>query len=127
MGRPRQFNTPAEWEHTVSDFIRFCEENGEIPSDWNLVKFAGMSVRTLERYMASQGRYAAYDPGAVVLKKYREHWFARAALEARNPAAALFALKQPKNGGWSDVQTVKQDSTLHVVVGGVGGSGDAFK
>ena len=85
-----------------------------------------MSAATLNRYTSAQGNYIKYSPGSESLKKYREHCFISKALEARNPAASLFALKQEKNGGWTDVQQVKQDSTIKIQIDGVGGE-SAFK
>lgn len=126
MGRNRAVNTPDQWKNTVEAFIQYCEESQCLPTDYELMQFASVSAATLNRYTSAQGNYSKYGAGSEALKKYREHVFLGAALAAKNPAAAVFALKQEKNGGWTDLQTVKQDSTLKIQVAGVGGT-EAFK
>jgi len=137
MARPKKIDSPEELDRHIDNFIDKCEKSGIIPSDWELMKFLDISVTTLECY-EREGRtedekeretYKGYSTPLKKLVKYRESRLLKQ-LEATkgNNTAAIFQLKQSKNGGYVDIPTDTSNSnaTLTLKIEGVGGI-DAFK
>ncbi len=135
MARPLKV-APERFAEIVDGFIAHCEESGEIPSDWALIKYAksqgaDISPGTLDRYyMALNGTMStrdgdgkerdlsAYKPFGEALKKivtYRQHWATTATIDQPKLAGhTAFVLKQPRWGGWSDKQEQFQDIRIDV-------------
>ena len=122
----RKVEDPVKFQEYINDFISLCEENNVFPSDYELAKYIGCSCRTIERYRQGNPPYDKYSPAFVTLKKYAEKVLIDQGVSAKNPAFQVFLLKQEKYGGYTDMQQVKQDSTIKIQVAGVGGE-DAFK
>lgn len=137
MARPKKIQTAQELDKHIDNFIEKCEKHGVIPSDWELMKFLDISVTTLECYEQEgrteeekeSGRYKGYSTPLKKLIKYRESRLLKQ-LEATkgNNTAAIFQLKQRKNGGYVDVPTDTSNSnaTLTLKIEGVGGI-EAFR
>lgn len=137
MARPKKIESVKELEKHIDNFIDMCEEKAIIPSDWELIKFLDISVSTLENYEAEgkteedreRGTYKGYSAPLKKLTKYREARLLKQ-LEATkgNNTAAIFQLKQKKNGGYVDIPTDynNNNATLTLKIEGVGGI-EAFK
>jgi len=126
MAMKRKVDSPERLEQYILDFISICEENSLFPSDYDLMKYIGCSAATLKRYRAGDPPYQGYSRAFEPLKKYAEKVLISQGVGARNAAFQMFLLKQEKYGGYTDMQQVKQDSTIKIQVAGVGGE-DAFK
>lgn len=127
MANTRKIDSPEMLDKHIKNFIEFCNETGEIPSDYALCKFLSVSASTLDRYKAGEGTYKGYDEPLKNLRKFREHRLL-AMLEG-NPklsAAAIFQLKQPFNGGYQESQAIDNSATVTLKIEGVGGE-EAFK
>lgn len=116
----------------MEDFIRMCEKEDKIPSDWALQKFLCVSPATLDRYRRGgkeeTDTYYGYDEPFKKLLAYREHRLLRQLEQSKgNNTAAIFQLKQAKNGGYTDNPIVTgEQATLTLKIEGVGGI-EAFK
>lgn len=128
MAQTRKVESAEKLMKYIDDFIKFCEENGEIPSNYNLCKFLSVSAATLSRYEAGDGNYKGYDIPFKNLRQYREHrLLTMLEGDSKKAAAAIFQLKQPFNGGYVEsTQQVDQGATVTLKIEGVGGV-DAFK
>ena len=49
MAQTRKVESAEKLMKYIDDFIKYCEENGEIPSNYNLCKFLSVSAATLCR------------------------------------------------------------------------------
>lgn len=137
MARPKKIENPAELDKHIDNFIEMCEEKGIIPSDWELMKFLNISVTTLETYEneghneedRERGTYKGYSIPLKKLVKYRESRLLKQLETTKgNNTAAIFQLKQKKNGGYVDVQQEVHSgsATLTLKIEGVGGV-EAFR
>lgn len=137
MARPKKIETAQELDKHIDNFIDKCEKQGIIPSDWELMKFLDISVTTLETYEKEghseedreRGTYKGYSQPLKKLIKYRESRLLKQLETTKgNNTAAIFQLKQAKNGGYIDVPTDTSNSnaTLTLKIEGVGGI-EAFR
>ena len=129
MANTRKIESPEDLERHVNNFAKWCNETGEIPSDYNLCKFLSVSTSTLDRYKRGEGAYTGYDAPLKTLRQYREHrLLTMLEGDPKRAAAAIFQLKQPHNGGYveSSVGTGDQGATITLKIEGVGGA-EAFK
>ena len=125
-----KYATLEEFEEALDDFIQFCEDTDTDPTDYQLIKFLGVSVRTLERYYSENDAYNAsnninnnnnntenntsndteckniYKGFGTALKKiilFRQDWSSREV--KKNPkltAHISHRLKQKRWGSWTD-------------------------
>lgn len=137
MARPKKIESPKELDRHIDNFIEMCEKQGVIPSDWELMKFLDVSVTTLETFEKEghteeereKGTYKGYSQPLKKLVKYRESRLLKQLETTKgNNTAAIFQLKQKKNGGYVDIptDTSTANSTLILKIEGVGGV-EAFK
>ena len=129
MANTRKIESPEMLAKHIDNFIKYCEDGGGIPSDYELIKFLSISASTLERYKAGEGTYKGYEIPFKKLQLFREHRLLRQLEESRgNNTAAIFQLKQPKNGGYTDAPQNQGDQgvTVTLRIAGVGGE-EAFQ
>lgn len=131
MSRPRSVESAEILDKYIDDFVQKCEKDNIIPSDYELLGFLNISASTLERFQrgGKEGEtYHGYDAPFKKLKAYREHRLLRQLEASRgNNTAAIFQLKQAKNGGYTDNPiTTGEQATITLKIDGVGGV-DAFK
>ena len=104
MGRPKVFDTPDRFGKVITDFIKYCKDNNIFPTDYQLSVFSGIPDSTLYNYCSGgkgsddEDRYKPYLAEYKKLIKFREDWI----IQGKRDAFAIFLLKQPKNGGYSD-------------------------
>lgn len=102
--RPRKIKSAEELAIKIDRFFDFCEESGKTPSLAAMRLFLDVSADTVERWEKNdKGTYVGY---AEVLKKAadrRQAWLIDRAFKGGcYTTAAVFMLKQPQNGGFSD-------------------------
>lgn len=132
-----RYKTPEDWEKKVDEFIQ-AVSSGLIdrPSDYNLSIFAGISIPTLTRYYAGskdnadgvESIYKGYDVPLKKLIAYRADRLE--GIAESNPKAAtpaIFLLKQPHNGGYTDRQIVEQSGDVSINLTIKGSSGKDLK
>ena len=131
MANKRKVTDAKRLEFYIEEFIKACESESMKPSDHNLRIFLDVSQSTLERYYRGERAgetYKGYDDALKNLIAYREH-ILTSVLDQKgsNVAGAIIQLKQPKNGGYTDVPAITSGgATLTLKIDGVGGL-DAFK
>ncbi len=134
--------TPEELETKLNEFIAYCERENTPPSDYILIDVIGVSEHTIERYFEYADVVIPEDvteeEKAIIVKKkelgekikkllrYREHYYQKLMIDKPNAqSGAIFALKQVKNGGWTDKTDKKDDVTITVKLGKIDAS-EAF-
>ena len=131
MANKRKVSDLKQFEFYIEEFIKTCEREHMKPSDHNLRIFLNVSQSTLDRYYRGEKAgetYKGYDEALKNLISYREHLLTSKLDEkGSNVAGAIIQLKQPKNGGYTDVPAITSGgATLTLKIDGVGGL-DAFK
>ncbi len=133
MGRVRCVESAELLDKYMEEFIAMCEKDDKIPSDYELMRFLNVSPTTLDVYRKGGEKegdtYYGYQAPFKKLLSYREHRLLRQLEHSKgNNTAAIFQLKQPKNGGYTDnpITTGEQGATVTLKIEGVGGI-DAFK
>lgn len=106
MGRPATWEDPEAFEKAVDAYF---SQEGEVFTWTGLAIYLGFESRqSLEDYKKKDG--FSYPIKKALLKienKYEK------AIEGRNPAGAIFALK---NFGWKDKQEVEQSGGTSITV-----------
>ena len=115
-GQPRSVGSAEELENLVDLYIaKNTEDNREDvipPTDYDFCKFLGISSSTLANYRSDKDTYPGYLEALKKLVDYREQYFVT--LSLKNPkaaGAAIFALKQGKNGGYQDKPASRRGSS----------------
>ena len=110
---------PEELEGFCAAYFEKCEKDGKNPTKPGLAVYLGISVDTYDRWAKNEdSRHGKY---AAVLKKAEA--MMSDLLQQRKDTMALFLLKQPCYGGYSDTQADKGNQVLHVKVSFGGKSG----
>lgn len=55
MANTRKIESAEMLQKHIEDFVKHCENEGSIPSDYNLCKFLSISASTLDRYKRGKG------------------------------------------------------------------------
>lgn len=108
----KKFKSPEELQKKINDFIQEVKNgNIKLPTDYELLEYLNISYGTYEEITNSKGGYAdnAYSLALKKLTAFREQFFLELSANRETATMAIFALKQPKNGGYSDRQ--KDDKT----------------
>lgn len=131
MGRPRKIKDAADLARVVDDYINYnisCNQvDIVLPTDYDFCTYVGIGHSTLNDYMRESEKYREYSAALKKLVDYREQFFAT--LAVRNPkaaSAAIFALKQPKNGGYQDKPAVTVSARELKIITGDGITDDSF-
>ena len=109
----------------IDQFIALVEdETYSVPSDYNLISFLGINAGRLKKYKELMDKNG-YREGFDKLTYYRENFWSKKSLDQKSATSAIFHLKQPQNGGYSDKQEKSNDPIkVEVVIKGCEG---AFK
>ena len=109
----RKRYTKEQLEKKIDDCCEWIASNTKPPTRYKICQFLGISINTLELWERNEENekgeriYNEYCEPLKKLHSAMEDWFLNAAYT--NPKAqtiSIFALKQPKNGGWIDKPTV---------------------
>lgn len=132
MANKKKIDSPQKLDIFITQFIEKCQKEELIPTDFELCKFLQVSPATLERYGRGGEKgdtYHGYDAPLKRLQQFREHrLLTMLEHDPKAGTAAIFQLKQSKNGGYTDspINTGDQGATITLKIQGVGGA-DAFK
>lgn len=132
MANKKKIDSPQKLDLFITQFIEKCQNESLIPTDFELCKYLQISPATLERYGrgGEEGdTYHGYDVPLKRLQQFREHRLLTILEhDPKSGTAAIFQLKQTKNGGYTDspLNTGDQGATITLKIQGVGGA-DAFK
>lgn len=122
MAARRKIQDAQELGKIIDGFCEMYEGQDEIPTDYRFCKYAGIDTNTLDRYRNEPDQYTGYGEELKKLVAFRADWYQQAA--AKNPrlaSMAIFALKQPHNGGYVDKPVVNVEAKeLKIVTDGVG-------
>ena len=131
-GKPRAIESAEQLAQKVDEYIAkntLDNETGVVPpTDYDLCKFLGISSSTLNNYQRDVDTYPGYLEALKKLVDYREQYFVT--LSLKNPkaaGAAIFALKQAKNGGYVDKPVVNVEARELTIKTGDGMPADAFE
>lgn len=131
-GKPRAIESAEQLSEKIDEYIAKNtreNENGVVPpTDYDLCKFLGISSSTLNNYQRDVDTYPGYLDALKKLVDYREQFYVT--LSLKNPkaaGAAIFALKQKKNGGYEDKPTMQVEARELKIITGEGMPSDAFE
>ena len=132
-GKPRKIKDAEHLARVVEEYINYnisCnqDDNIKLPTDYDFCNFADIGISTYYKYLEDEDTYKGYREALKKLTAYRENYFSE--LSIRNPkasGAAIFQLKQKKNGGYEDKPTVQVEARELKIVQGDGMSNDSFK
>jgi hypothetical protein len=141
MANRRKIRDGDELARQIDEFVNWCEEYNEIPSDYNFAKYLDISDYQLQKMYQGGGepivdragrfkrdvQYNSFPEALKKLSTYREH---RLLIQMEsNPkmvTSAIFQLKQAKNGGYTDSPLDNSGgATITLKIEGVGGA-EAF-
>ena len=134
MGRPRKVKSADEFSQKIDEYIQHNMQvnlSGDrivIPTDYDLCSFLGIGSSTLDDYRREEDKYKGYSAALKKLVNYREQFLLDLAVS--NPKAAsvaIFALKQPKNGGYQDKPVVSVEAKELTIKTGDGMPKDSFQ
>ena len=127
MANRKRF-TKEQLEKKIDDCCKWISSNEKPPTRYKICEYLGISINTLELWERNEENekgeriYNEYCESLKKLKCAVEDWYLNAAYN--NPKAqtiSIFALKQPRNGGWIDKPTVDiSTKELTVNVKGLG-------
>jgi hypothetical protein len=116
--------TPEQFEDKLEQFIQYCDSKQIDPTDYQLSRFFGISLTTLDRYRAGDNedsvakdkdKYKGFGAALKKLDAYREDYALRQV--SANPKLAghvAFKLKQAHWGGWTDRQETALSGDIKV-------------
>lgn len=148
----RQFKTAADFSKHINAFIAESEQKGFAPTDHVLWAYLGVKPSEFEHLShgkAKDGKPWSHGPKVDNDAEARKIWEERDKREAEDAVKKLiayredrlvkeleksrttssnviFQLKQPKNGGYQDIQQSDSNATVTVKIDGIGGL-EAFK
>ena len=131
VGKPRAVKDAEHFGELIDGFIqdistRMHKDNTAIPDDYMLLRYIQgqtgrpIAITTLYDYRENKGgRYPGYAEEYKKIETFRAYfWNAKALANPKVTGFAAFALKQPKNGGWTDKQTVEVPEIKIKIAGG---------
>lgn len=114
--------TPESFADKVEEYIKQCQDQDIFPDEAGMLLYLDISDETLRKYREDkQNNYIGTIKKA---ERVRESWLTRRVMSdnAKAVTGAIFALKQPKNGGWRDVQETSGAMSITVNLPGMSGS-----
>ena len=125
IGRPRKYKTPEEFIERAQEYFDSCvDDKGELNQPITITgmcNFLGTTRRILMEYETGSleslkdgsGDDEGFRNAIKCVKSICEHYAETHGFMARNPAFAIFALK---NYGWKDTQTIETTTTeIHTI------------
>lgn len=148
----KRIGSAADFHRTIVDFIEDSAQNGYAPTDHALYQFLGLrpsEYEQLSKGKRQDGTSWSHGPAVDNDQEARKIWEERDKREADDAVKKLiayredrlvkeleksrttssnviFQLKQPKNGGYQDIQQTDSSATVTVKIDGIGGL-EAFK
>jgi len=123
--RSRLSQDAKRFNELVDVFIeRVIAGDYPVPSDFNLIRFLNIDPKTYQYYQDNAENHG-YKEGFEKLRMFREDFWMKRSIEAKTATAAMFHLRQAKNGGYVDKQEKSNDPIKVEVV--IKGCDNAFK
>jgi hypothetical protein len=107
--------TPEQLAETIQAYFQECTDAKEYPGTEGLAYAIGVTRRTLEAYMAGEGKreqspiYEALSLAGQYIRSQDE----RGLKNEKACTGFLFSLKNTAGGYWRDEHSVKQDLTVN--------------
>ena len=108
VGRPLKFQNVAELQSKIDDYFKDCIDNDEPITITGLCLTIGTSRDLLLSYSEKDEFHDTILKAKLVCQHYAE----KQIFKAKNPAGAIFALK---NYGWSDKQEIDHTVTSKII------------
>lgn len=113
MSKPVKYTAKA-FDEKMDAFIGFCESQDMEATDYQMIKFFGITPGALEKYRAANG----YAASLKKLDLFREDATIRRAIsDPRLASHCSLKLRQPHWGGWSDKGEAARDVTVNLKMG----------
>lgn len=112
--------TPEELEARVNAYFDTCAAEDVFPDRANMILFLGLPTE-LHSHYENDGdiENAAYTEVLKKARLRREGWLSRAMFADKNKAqSAIFQLRQPTNGSYSDRQETETGLDIRVKIDG---------
>ena len=119
MARPRPNLTPGELEKRVSDYFTECAAQDVFPDRANMILYLKIPTDLYRQYETNEnGGYAQFSEVLKKAQLKREGWLSRIMFSDKNRAqSAVFHLRQPINGGYSEKQEAQGSASVRVKIG----------
>lgn len=125
VGHPRKYKTPEEFLERAEEYLRSCyDDTGSLIKPVTITgmcnylgttreRLLGYENGTLESLKDGSGDDEAFRDAVKRVKHVCQEYAENHGFMARNPAFAIFALK---NYGWKDTQTIETTTTeIHTI------------
>lgn len=125
IGRPRKYKTPEEFLERAEEYLRSCyDDRGILIKPVTITgmcnflgttreRLLGYENGTLESLKDGNGDDESFRDAVKRVKHVCQEYAENHGFMARNPAFAIFALK---NYGWKDIQTIEATTTeIHTI------------
>lgn len=110
MAKKAKYPTAGDLEKAVNKYMSECAEDDTFPDLAGMLRWLGLSERTMQRQIAEQPEYAEVWANA---RLDRESWLVRHMTKDNKLAnGCMNALKQEKNGGYVDKPQEKGEKKL---------------
>ena len=108
VGRPRLIQSVEDFERLADDYFTLCEQRDKPPTITGLILHLGLSRRSS---LAEYEKRPEFTYTVKRVKSRVEDYYESQLTIGRNPAGAIFALK---NFGWSDKQHVHHSGGINL-------------
>lgn len=115
-GAPPKYATPEELQEKLDAYFAECERNGELPNEFSLGVYLGVSLHTLDNWFNGTRCPHLQETIQMAYMRMSAAWME----EARsNPkfAMPIFLLKQKRFGGYQDKVESNAEVKVQVTMG----------
>jgi hypothetical protein len=111
--------TPDELEKKVSAYFAECAAQDVFPDRADMIIYLGLPTNVYQRYETGEDdRCAAFSEVLKKARFMREGWLSRVMFSDKNKAqSAMFHLRQPSNGGYSERQEAQGGLNIRLKLG----------
>jgi hypothetical protein len=121
MAFTKKYPTGAAFEKAVNAFLSECNASNTFPSEPAMLLYLDISDDTLRNYEKDKDK--TYSAAIKKAQIERERWLSEKLITDRyGTSAAIFLLKQAKNGGYRDVQETSGAMNITLNLPGMSGS-----
>ena len=111
--------TPEKLEKKVNDYFTECLAQDVFPDRAHMILFLGLPTDVYRQYeTAEDSMDAAFSEVLKRARLRREGWLSRVMFSDKNKAqSAIFHLRQPMNGGYSEKQEAQGGMSFRLKLG----------
>lgn len=119
--------TPEDLEAKVNAYFAQCEAEDAFPDRANMIVYLDVPLDLYLKFEANEDdKYTLFSEVLKKARLKREGWLSRIMFSDKNRAqSAIFQLRQPVNGGYSDKQEDTGSMTIRLKIDG--GSSDLLE